>query len=235
MSAQAGGAADRWAARCGGCGRKGDTLHGAAPPEAASGPGRRSRIPMCESARWLAWRSRGAPSSGPASASSSGKLSAYVHSIRPRTASAACRSNSPSMNCRTLTSAKRQGASAGCPWVRDRSVKWSSVERWPMASRIRIVTVACRNAPCALRAVSSGTGGTGSGLRDMRRLPWRQQRATLLSLILRGQSSLFPPLRLRQQEQLHGSASVLWRGGPTSGSFPRLTGTGRPFSHERRA
>jgi len=45
----------------------------------------------------------------------SSKLSIYFQSIRPRTASAACRSESPSANCIKLMSSNRQGASAGCP------------------------------------------------------------------------------------------------------------------------
>src|SRR5258708_16466544 len=47
--------------------------------------------------------------------SESSKPRAYFQSIRPRTASAACRSVSPSTYCSTKTMAKRHGAAAGCP------------------------------------------------------------------------------------------------------------------------
>src|ERR1043165_7478330 len=51
--------------------------------------------------------------SKPGSVSSSPR--AYFQSIRARTASAAWRSESPSVNCITVTSAKRHGLSAGRP------------------------------------------------------------------------------------------------------------------------
>ena len=47
--------------------------------------------------------------------SSSSRPSAYFQSIRARTASAAWRSESPSANCMTVTSASRHGLSAGRP------------------------------------------------------------------------------------------------------------------------
>ena len=51
---------------------------------------------------------------------------AYIQSMRARTASAAWRSESPSANCMTVTSARRQGASAGRPRVANSGVKLSS-------------------------------------------------------------------------------------------------------------
>jgi hypothetical protein len=57
----------------------------------------------------------------------SSKLRAYFHSSRLRTASAACRSGKPAMNCSTVTCARRPGASAGCPRVGKRSAKSSSL------------------------------------------------------------------------------------------------------------
>src|SRR3954471_5362740 len=53
--------------------------------------------------------------SNPGSVSS--RPSAYFQSIRPRTASAACRSLSPSVNCSTVTRARRHGECAGWPPV----------------------------------------------------------------------------------------------------------------------
>src|SRR5947209_153157 len=51
---------------------------------------------------------------------------AQFQSSRPRTASAACRSDKPSRNCSTLTRASLQGVSAGCPRCGKRSANCSS-------------------------------------------------------------------------------------------------------------
>lgn len=71
--------------------------------------------------------------------STPGSLRSHPHSSfpsrRPRTASAACRSESPSRNGIAQTHAKRQGASAGWPRRGYRSRKGSSSERLPNASR----------------------------------------------------------------------------------------------------
>jgi NAD(P)-dependent dehydrogenase (short-subunit alcohol dehydrogenase family) len=70
--------------------------------------------------------------------SSSSKPSAYFQSILLSTASAAWRSESPSANCITVTSASRHGAKAGCPRLGKRPVKSSSTQIVPSASLILV-------------------------------------------------------------------------------------------------
>src|SRR5262249_30988251 len=47
--------------------------------------------------------------------SSSSRHNKYFQSMRPRTASAAPRSDNPSINCKTVTRARRNGGCPGCP------------------------------------------------------------------------------------------------------------------------
>ena len=56
----------------------------------------------------------------------SARPSAYFQSIRPRTASAASRSDRFSMNCSTTASASRPGAAAGWPWLGNSAANWLS-------------------------------------------------------------------------------------------------------------
>ena len=77
--------------------------------------------------------------------------SAYVKSILARTASAACRSVSPSTNCNTSTSARRSGDQAGRPRDGNRSANSSSVNSGPSSSRTRIARFPFGNAARATR------------------------------------------------------------------------------------
>src|SRR6266700_8304374 len=87
--------------------------------------------------------------------------------MRLRTASAASRSERLSANCRTVTSASRHGASAGCPSLGNRDAKAVSSYSVPNSSLILRYTLPRRNTACAMRAVSSGTDPIGSGRSDM--------------------------------------------------------------------
>ena len=62
------------------------------------------------------------PAASPKPGSINDKPSAYFQSIRPRTASAACRSDKPSTNCSTVARASRPGASACLPRRGNRAV-----------------------------------------------------------------------------------------------------------------
>ncbi len=88
--------------------------------------------------------------------SSSSSPSAYFQSIRARTASAACRSVSPSTNCNTDTSASPPGDQAGLPRTGNRSANSSSPNNGPSPSRTRIARLPFGNAARATRAVSAG-------------------------------------------------------------------------------
>src|SRR5579871_2710842 len=127
--------------------------------------------------------------SKPLSSSSSPK--AYFQSMRPRTASAACRSESPSPNCITVTSIKRHALQPGCP-SREYTIFQSAASNIPPnSSRMCIYWLPFGKAACAIRLVSSGIAPTSDGPSDM---------PHLIS------TSTFPPfslsLPLRQQYQL---------------------------------
>jgi hypothetical protein len=64
------------------------------------------------------------------------KLKAYFQSIRVLTASAACLSVNPSAYCITITRARRQADSAGCPFSENKSRKSSSRKNVPNSFRI---------------------------------------------------------------------------------------------------
>src|SRR3954451_14079001 len=91
----------------------------------------------------------------------------YFQSIRARTASAARRSDRSSRNWSRVTSARRHGASPGWPRLGKRSAKSSSRKTAPSSSRSFRSGSPLRKAARATRAVASGTGSMGLGLRDM--------------------------------------------------------------------
>src|SRR5215472_1423776 len=66
-----------------------------------------------------------------------------------------------------VTRARRQGASAPCPRLGNRSAKSSSSYSFPNSSRMRIHTLPLGMTACAMRTVSSGIAGIGWGCRDM--------------------------------------------------------------------
>jgi hypothetical protein len=95
------------------------------------------------------------------------RLKTYFPSMRIRTASAACRSVSPSPYCMRVTRARRQGASAPCPRLLNRSAKSSSSYSFPDSSRMRIHALPLGRTACAMRTVSSGIAGIGWGCIDI--------------------------------------------------------------------
>src|SRR5439155_6240624 len=99
--------------------------------------------------------------------SSSSSPSRYFQSMRARTASAARRSARSSRNWSRVTSARRHGASPGWPRSGKRSAKSSSRKTAPSSSRSFRSGSPLRKAARATRAVASGTGSMGLGLRDM--------------------------------------------------------------------
>src|SRR4051794_15723504 len=103
------------------------------------------------------WSKPGSVSSNP---------SRYFQSIRARTASAARRSGRSSRNCRMVTSARRHGGRAGWPSLGNRSAKSASAKMAPSSSRSLSRGLPLRKAARATRAVSSGTGWIGVGLRQ---------------------------------------------------------------------
>ena len=102
--------------------------------------------------------------SKPGSVSSRSRASS--RSIRARTASTAWRSESPSANGITVSSASRLGASPCRPRAANGGAKPRSSQGAPGASRIRMERLPLGNAARATRAVSSGTGPAASGCRD---------------------------------------------------------------------
>jgi hypothetical protein len=84
------------------------------------------------------------------------KPNAYFQSIRPRTASAAWRSDNPSTNCSTDTKASRAGETAGRPRVANNPANCVSSNSAPSASRIRIARHPFGNAARATCAVPAG-------------------------------------------------------------------------------
>ncbi len=122
-----------------------------------------TRLPASASTR----RSRNSDStekSKPGSASSNPR--AYLKSILARTASAACRSVSPSTNCNTSTNASRPGDQAGLPRAGNRSEN----------SRTRIARLPFGNAARATRTVSAGISPGPFGCIDIDTHPIRQRR-----------------------------------------------------------
>src|SRR5947209_1297169 len=95
------------------------------------------------------------------------KLKAYFQSMRVLTASAACLSVNPSAYCITITRARRQADSAGCPFSENKSRKSSSRNNVPNSSRICIYVLPLGKTARAIRAVSSGIGGIASGCNDI--------------------------------------------------------------------
>jgi hypothetical protein len=95
------------------------------------------------------------------------RLKTYFQSMRVRTASAAWRSVNPSAYYMRVTRARRQGASAGCPRMGNRSRKSSSVYNVPNSSRIRRNTLPFGRTALATRVVSSGIAGIGWGCMDI--------------------------------------------------------------------
>ncbi|MBB4942993.1 hypothetical protein FHR32_007393 [Streptosporangium album] len=95
----------------------------------------------------------------------------YFQSIRPRTASAACRSLSPSANCSTDTGAGIPGDSPGPPRAGNASANCSSSKNGPSSSRTRIARHPLGKAAHAIRTVDSGTSPAGQGRRDMAEPP----------------------------------------------------------------
>ena len=89
--------------------------------------------------------------------STNSRPSAYFQSIRPRTASAVCRSENASVNWSTVASASRQGDSAGCPRRGNRDANCLSRYTPPSASAMRRQAHPFGNAANATRRVSSGT------------------------------------------------------------------------------
>src|SRR5216684_1321765 len=95
------------------------------------------------------------------------RLKAYFQSIRVLTASAACLSVNPSAYCITITRARRQADSAGCPFSENKSRKSSSRKNVPNSSRIWIYVFPFGKTARAIRAVSSGIGGIACGWNDI--------------------------------------------------------------------
>src|SRR5262249_40601540 len=128
--------------------------------------------------------------SNPESVSSNPK--AYFQSIRPRTASAAWRSETFSANCKTVTNAKRQGASAGCPRRENSLANNGSLKTCPSVSRRCIASVPWGKAARATRVVSSGMDAASVGWSDISNLlTWLPQF-----------SLSFPHSSIRQQYPL---------------------------------
>jgi len=115
--------------------------------------------------------------------------------MRVRTASAACRSVSPSPYCMRVTRASRHGASAGCPRLGNRSWKSLSSDNVPSSSRICIHTLPSGRTACARRTVSSGIAGVGWGCMDIDSLLVLWTLSFFQYLIF----LLDPALRIRQQ------------------------------------
>lgn len=107
--------------------------------------------------------------SKPGSSSSSPK--AYLKSILARTASAACRSVSPSTNCNTNTTTNRPGDQAGFPRTGNKSAKSASVNNTPNSSRTRIARLPFGNAARATRTVSAGISPNTRNRNDTRNPP----------------------------------------------------------------
>jgi IS30 family transposase len=93
---------------------------------------------------------------------------AYFQSIRPRTASAACRSVRFSANCRTVTSANCPGEIPGLPRAPNAETNSSSANNPGNSSRTRIANVPFGNAARATAAVRSGISGHGRGWTDIK-------------------------------------------------------------------
>ncbi len=91
-----------------------------------------------------------------------------MKSILARTASAACRSVSPSTNCNTSTNTSRPGDQAGFPRAGKRSANSSSVNNGPSSSRTRIAKLPFGNAARATRTVSAGISPEPFGCIDIR-------------------------------------------------------------------
>src|SRR5713226_9254729 len=95
------------------------------------------------------------------------KLKAYFQSMRVLTASAACLSVNPSAYCITITRARRQADSAGCPFSENKSRKSSSRKNVPNSSRMWIKVFPLGKMARATRAVSSAIGGIACGCNDI--------------------------------------------------------------------
>jgi hypothetical protein len=137
------------------------------PPDTSSPCARRRssiRSSSCRAASPSTSRARNSLSteaSKPVSVNS--KPDAYFQSIRPRTASAAWRSDRPSTNCSTNTSASRAGETAGRPRTANNPANWASSNSAPSASRIRIARHPLGNAARATCAVPAGTAWLDRG------------------------------------------------------------------------
>jgi hypothetical protein len=95
--------------------------------------------------------------------SESSRPNAYFQSIRPRTASAACRSDRLSANCSTDTSASRAGVTAGRP----RAAKQLRELRIGKHLAERIARHPCGNAARATCAVIAGMAWLDRGHIDI--------------------------------------------------------------------
>src|SRR5947209_10372536 len=87
--------------------------------------------------------------------------------MRVLTASAACLSVNPSAYCITITRARRQADSAGCPFSENKSRKSSSRKNVPNSSRIWVYVFPFGKMARAISVVSSGTGGMACGCNDI--------------------------------------------------------------------
>jgi hypothetical protein len=103
--------------------------------------------------------------------------------MRPRTASAACRSDRFSANCNTVTIASWPGEIPGRPRTPNASMNAPSVNTSPSSSRTRIASAPRGNAARATNTVCPGTSGSTRGRNDIQTSPHQRQQHTVSTVV----------------------------------------------------